>query len=80
LTGHIDESRLVDNYDTNAPRAVIRDRSFGDQVVTLDGHVFERCNFEGSTMHYGGGRLPAFIDCNINGKMVLVEAAGRTAQ
>ncbi|NJL94067.1 MAG: hypothetical protein HC915_10220 [Anaerolineae bacterium] len=45
---------------------LVEKQVFGDEEVQVDGRQFKNCRFEGTTLHYTGGALPAFINCQFN--------------
>jgi hypothetical protein len=55
----------VSAADRSAPRVLFSDRSFGNEVVRLDGAHFIRCRFEDTQLLYLGGRIPILEDCII---------------
>jgi hypothetical protein len=59
--------------------ATFKDRLFEDQLVALDGTLFEGCHFRNCTLLYAGGSMPGFSDCAFEGcGWQFEEAAGRT--
>ena len=40
-----------------------RNEKFANQDVVIDGNRYEGCVFSNSTLVYGGGELPAFVNC-----------------
>jgi len=44
----------------------VQNETFLDTTVMVDGKHFARCTFNGATLVYGGGALPAFDHCTFN--------------
>lgn len=44
----------------------VRDVTFRNEDVTVDGKRFEGCSFNNSSLVYSGGGLPSFANCEFN--------------
>ena len=54
-------------------------RSFGAEIVDLDGVEFVECKFRGTTLRYRGGEVPRIIGCSFSKARFTVDGpAART--
>jgi hypothetical protein len=54
-------------------------RSFGAEIIDLDGAEFVECKFRGTTLRYSGGEVPRIIGCSFSEARFAVDgAAART--
>lgn len=59
----------------------VYNQTFVDTTVTVDGKEFERCTFNGATLIYTGGDLPAFTQCTFNNvSLQFADGAANTLQ
>lgn len=59
--------------------AHIEDKTFRNEVLTVDGTQYTRCVFQGATLVYAGGDLPTFVDCRFDNVALQFDgAAART--
>jgi hypothetical protein len=58
----------------------IRDKSFRNETVRLDGMLFVNCSFEDCLLHYGGGRCEWEATRFSNCRVVLDGRANNTVQ
>lgn len=54
-------------------------RSFGAEIVDLDGAEFLECKFRGTTLRYNGGEVPRIVRCSFSDARFTVDGpAART--
>jgi len=59
--------------------AAVKNKTFQNEVVPVDGKQFRDCVFNNATLEFAGGELPTFTDCRFNDvKLQFQDAAANT--
>jgi hypothetical protein len=51
---------------TMSEKQIVRNVTFQQEDVAVDGKQFEGCTFTNTALVYGGGPKPAFVNCQFN--------------